>query len=130
MRFNALIRTHHITSRKKVGVLKRAAGTHQCLVLLRSGGCPGIMYVEGPEQVQVDAWVGVVRKLRYKDFQLVARSAPLVPEPAGDSTWSKASQDFAVSDGAVAEIDSVKEFGDYMTRRRVWHWWRKGMGYA
>ena len=70
--YNALIRTHHITSRKKVAALKRAADTHQCAVLLRSGGCPGIMYVEGGKE-PVESWVDVVRRLRYKDFQLVTR---------------------------------------------------------
>ncbi|KAJ5248625.1 hypothetical protein N7468_000076 [Penicillium chermesinum] len=128
MRFHALIRTHHITSRKKVGVLKRAADTHQCLVLLRSGGCPGIMYVEGPAQAQVDAWVGVVRKLRYKDFQLVMRSAQLIPE--GPDSAPAATSEADPLDGSLREIDSVKEFGEWMARRRVWHWWRRGMGYA
>ena len=58
--FNALIRTHHITSRKKVAVLKKAASTHGCRVLLRSGGSPGIMYVEGSEN-GVEQWVAAVQ---------------------------------------------------------------------
>lgn len=127
MRFNALIRTHHITSRKKIAALKRAASTHQCLVLLRSGGNPGIMYVESHGRSQVDAWVGVVRKLRYKDFQLVARSAPVIPG-ALEAPGSKA-LDFPAGDGVV-EVESVKEFGEWMTRRGVWEWWRRGMGYT
>ena len=124
MRFHALIRTHHITSRKKVAALKRAADAHQCLVFLRSGGCPGIMYVEG-DKMQVESWVGVVRKLRYKDFQLVTRPGPLLPE--GDEHRV---QDLMDSESGLSEVESVKEFGELMAKRRVWNWWRKGMGYA
>ncbi|KAJ6016664.1 hypothetical protein N7451_000043 [Penicillium sp. IBT 35674x] len=122
MRFNALIRTHHITSRKKVAALKRAADAHQCFVLLRSGGCPGIMYVEGQEQTNVESWVSVVRKLRYKDFQLVTRPGLLAPE--GDE------YSLPHPGSGLSEVESVKEFGDLMSKRRVWGWWRKGMGYA
>ena len=39
---NALIRTHHITSRKKVAKLKQAATFHDVFVLLRYGGAPGV----------------------------------------------------------------------------------------
>lgn len=54
--FNALIRTHHITSRKKVTKLKQAADATQVFALLRSGSSPGIMYVEGEEN-GVKQWV-------------------------------------------------------------------------
>ena len=57
--WNALIRTHHITSRKKVVKLKQAATAHPIFVLLRSGGAPGIMYVEG-SKAGVEEWVGTV----------------------------------------------------------------------
>lgn len=52
----AFIRTHHITSRKKVAALKLAAERHGCFALLRSGGSPGMMYVEGSEEA-VRSWV-------------------------------------------------------------------------
>ncbi|CAI7639812.1 unnamed protein product [Penicillium glandicola] len=133
--YNALIRTHHITSRKKVAALKRAADTHQCAVLLRSGGCPGIMYVEGGKE-PVESWVDVVRRLRYKDFQLVMR--PGAVEEEGE--WGKQGTgngngekkhgkelDLAVG---LDEVESVKEFGGMMAKRGVWNWWRRGMGYA
>jgi hypothetical protein len=64
--WNALIRTHHITSRKKVAKLKQAAGLHGVFVLLRSSGSPGIMYVEGGKDGVV-AWVDVVH---VRDFRL------------------------------------------------------------
>ncbi|KAF3386655.1 hypothetical protein F1880_001443 [Penicillium rolfsii] len=126
MLYNALIRTHHITSRKKVAALKRAADVHQCNVLLRSGGCPGIMYVEGRDKAQVEGWVGVVRKLRYKDFQLVTRPGALEPED-GLGVKQQKEEDL---DTGLAEVESVKEFGNCMEKRGVWNWWRKGMGYA
>lgn len=57
--FNALIRTHHITSKKKVAKLRQAADFSNVLALLRSGGPPGIMYVEG-EEGGVKDWVAAV----------------------------------------------------------------------
>ncbi|KGO67496.1 hypothetical protein PITC_009470 [Penicillium italicum] len=137
--YNALIRTHHITSRKKVAALKRAADTHQCAVLLRSGGCPGIMYVEGGKE-PVESWVDVVRRLRYKDFQLVTRPGIVEEEGAcgkqetatGTKNRNGEKKDGKDLDLAVGldEVESVKEFGSLMARRGVWNWWRRGMGYA
>lgn len=125
MRFNALIRTHHITSRKKVAALKRAADTHDCFVLLRSGGCPGIMYVEAQDKSRVEAWVGEVRRLRYKDFQLTTRPGEVAPEEEVKTSGGE-------KNGAngLSEVESVKEFGGFMAQRGVWNWWRRGMGYA
>lgn len=48
--YHALIKTHHITSRKKVSTIKAAADKHECYALLRSGGIPGVMYVEGSQE--------------------------------------------------------------------------------
>lgn len=131
---NALIRTHHITSRKKVAALKRAADTHQCSVLLRSGGCPGIMYVEGQGKERVESWVDVVRKLRYKDFQLVTRPGALEVERDGESEGRKKTSEREAEGPGLAlgldEVESVKEFGAIMAKRGVWKWWRRGMGYA
>jgi hypothetical protein len=144
MLYNALIRTHHITSRKKVSALKSAASAHNCFVLLRSGGVPGIMYVEGHQQDDVESWVGEVRNLRYKDFQLVTRPQALADEngardegPKGKQPKSKsaqkkerkANQEEPQSEIGLAEVESVKEFGSVMEQRGVWHWWRRGMGY-
>ena len=63
--WNALIRTHHITSRKKVAKLKQAAAGLTLFVLLRSGGSPGIMYVEGSRE-SVEEWVGAVQVRAYE----------------------------------------------------------------
>ncbi|KAJ5689812.1 hypothetical protein N7462_004204 [Penicillium macrosclerotiorum] len=133
MLYNALIRTHHITSRKKVAALKRAADTHQCYVLLRSGGCPGIMYVEGRDKEHVESWVDIVRKLRYKDFQLVTRPGQLACEDAGPQNSSPTTgnvRTHKTQNMGLSEVESVKQFGSCMAERGVWNWWRKGMGYA
>ncbi|KAJ5243632.1 hypothetical protein N7489_003728 [Penicillium chrysogenum] len=135
--YNTLIRTHHITSRKKVAALKRAADTHQCAVLLRSGGCPGIMYVEGGKD-PVESWVDVVRRLRYKDFQLVTRPAVVEEEEEdGRGKQGTGNRNGEKKDGkelglavGLDEVESVKEFGAIMAKRGVWNWWRRGMGYA
>ncbi|KAA8644892.1 hypothetical protein EYZ11_007484 [Aspergillus tanneri] len=135
---NALIRTHHITSRKKVSALKRAADTYNCFVLLRSGGCPGIMYVESKEKVAVESWVSTVRNLRYKDFQLVARPGVLADE---NQTYGENSKNHRYQERlsqemkrdqtiGLFEVETVKDFGSIMQQRGVWHWWRKGMGYT
>jgi hypothetical protein len=121
MLFNALIRTHHITSRKKIAVLKKAADTLNCFALLRTGGSPGVMYVEGRSD-DVEAWVSTVQRLRYKDCQLAARPAPVMDE---DSDCKKGEKEVG-----LREVESVREFGCAMKDRGVLEWWRKGMGYV
>ncbi|KAF3052772.1 hypothetical protein E8E11_011270 [Didymella keratinophila] len=118
--YNALIRTHHITSRKKVAKLRAAASNHNVYALLRYGGCPGVMYCQGAERGVRD-WVGDVQRLRYKDFQLVRK-------PAEKQTESQ-SNDSKIPYGKLEEMDTVKEFGAQMESFGVWNWWRVGMGY-
>lgn len=137
--FNALIRTHHITSRKKVAKLKQAADAHDVFALLRYGGAPGIMYVEGEEK-GVRQWVDAVhvralgtlliaeeslirsQNLRYKDYQLVSRPALLEREGGVSSPL--------IDKRGLYEMDTVKAFGHEMQCRAVYGWWRRGMGYA
>ena len=57
--YNALIKTHHVTSRKKIALLKKTAERLSVYALLRVGGTPGVMYVEGSEE-DVKEWVGTV----------------------------------------------------------------------
>jgi hypothetical protein len=120
--YNALIRTHHITSRKKVAKLRAAASNYNVYALLRYGGCPGIMYCQGSESGVKD-WVSTVQRLRYKDFQLVTK-------PAEKKTEGKSGTEGAVTYGKLEEAESVKEFGAHMESFGVWGWWRKGMGYT
>lgn len=121
--WNALIRTHHITSRKKVLKLRAAASNCNVYALLRSGGCPGIMYCEGSESGVKD-WVTTVQRLRYKDFQLATKPAE---KPASRITGKDNGRP---EYGKLEEVDSVKEFGSRMEQKGVWEWWRRGMGYV
>jgi len=57
--YNALIRTHHVTSRKKVGKVKKMAVHELRYLLIRSGGSPGLMYAEGSEESLKD-WISGV----------------------------------------------------------------------
>lgn len=84
------------------------------------------MYVEGQKE-RVESWVDVVRRLRYKDFQLVTRPGILEEEDGREQHNGEGSPDLA---SGLDEVDSVKEFGGIMARRGVWNWWRRGMGYA
>lgn len=57
--YRLLIKTHHMTSRKKILTLTRAASNLQCSVLLKIGSRPpGIMLAEGE---QADEWLKVVK---------------------------------------------------------------------
>ena len=116
--YNALIRTHHITSRKKVAALKAAAKDLQCYALLRSGGVPGVMYVQASNQDTVQTWVETVRNLRYKDYQLA-------------SATSSAANGFTASKyGTLEEVSTVKEMSAKMEEVFLIEWWRKAMGFA
>jgi len=134
--YNALIRTHHITSRKKVAVLRASAHRNSCYVLIRSGGRPGIMYCQGSE-TSVRQWVSDVqvksrlerfdgrvltcsKNLRYKDFRLASRPSPIPNEYSLTS---------AISPGSFIEVESVKEFGRLMEKLALLSWWRQAMGY-
>jgi hypothetical protein len=119
--YNALIRTHHITSRKKVAKLRQAAANCNIYALLRYGGCPGIMYCQGTESGVRD-WVSSVQRLRYKDFQLVKK-------PAAKEVDDLKPKEQSVAYGKLEEVDSVKEYGAMMEGLGVRSWWRRGMGY-
>jgi hypothetical protein len=120
--YNALVRTHHITSRKKVAKLRQAAANYNIYALLRYGGCPGVMYCQGTESGVKD-WVYVLQRLRYKDFQLVKK-------PAAKEADINATEGHDVPYGRLIEVDTVKEFGAKMEEFGVWSWWRNGMGYV
>ncbi|MCJ1382070.1 hypothetical protein MMC17_005182 [Xylographa soralifera] len=118
--YHALVRTHHITSRKKVAKLKHAADALGVYVLLRSGGSPGLMYVEGKEE-GVKEWVSVVQRLRYKDYQLAARPAGIEKRKDGEMESESA---------GLHEVASVKDFGLKMDEKGILGWWRRAMGYT
>lgn len=125
----ALIRTHHITSRKKVSTLKAAAKQHNVFALLRSGGVPGVMYVEGGDE-GVRAWVDTVKDLRYKDYQLVASpsSCPAPKTAKNEKRKQKAGEDEGIT-WDLQEVETVKEFGQIMEEKGEIDWWRRAMGF-
>lgn len=118
--YNALIKTHHITSRKKVSKLKKEAHSETEFVLIRSGGSPGLMYVEGAEN-GVKEWVDAVQGLRYKDYQLLCRPAPLESDASGSSAQGHSR--------GFDERGSVQEFASVMEKKGLLSWWRQAMGY-
>lgn len=139
--YHALIRTHHITSRKKVAALRQAAKKHDVHVVLCSGKPPGIMYVKGIEQKSVQTWVDTVQvkhecavilhptrtdqsqSLRYKDYKVAQKT---IRADSGPDT----AMDTAFEPGRLFEVESVRDFGNSMSKHRVYDWWRSAMGYA
>ena len=116
--YNALIRTHHITSRKKVAAIKAATKELQCYALLRSGGAPGVMFVQADDHERVQAWVDKVRNLRYKDYQLVSHVKPAI-------------QGFPSREyGTLEEVPSVKDMATKMKASSLDQWWRMAMGFS
>ena len=115
--FNALIWTHHITSRRKLAVAKTAAKRWNCFVLMRTGGTPGIMYVEGGSHRAVVNWVDTIHRLRYKDYHLIASVRDQIA--SGE-----------VNPGVLEEVKTVSEFGARMEEKGLTDWWRKAMGFV
>ena len=56
--YRVLIKTHHMTSRKKILAITKAAKRLSCSVLLKTGGPPGIMLAEGEGALE---WMEIVR---------------------------------------------------------------------
>lgn len=58
--FRALIKTHHMTSRRKIQAITHSAKHKSCSVILKTGKPPGVMIAEG-EEVRVREWVADVK---------------------------------------------------------------------
>lgn len=71
MIYRALIKTHHMTSRKKIQRLCKATKAQQCSVVIKTGRPPGVMIAEGEEQRNVQEWIEVV-KARHTYFAAAA----------------------------------------------------------
>ena len=68
--YHALIKTHHIISRRKISKLKSSAHDNAVYVLIRSAAkSPGLMYVEGRGESGVKAWVDDVKVCTSKHVQ-------------------------------------------------------------
>lgn len=55
-----LIKTHHMTSVRKIDKITKAAKKLDCAVLLKTGRPPGVMLAEG-EVGKADEWLDVVK---------------------------------------------------------------------
>ncbi len=154
--FNCLIRTHHITSRKKLRRVRKAASQLDVeWVLVRSGGSPGLMYGESREPARLTDWVASVQALRYKDFRCVSKPGPVSPSPS-PSTFPSPSASSSVDSASISgsasnpggkttctpvtpsahlpavgfhETTSLLEFSKEMEKRGLIKWWRKAMSY-
>lgn len=118
--FATLIRTHHVTSRKKLQRVKKAAAHFDVpFVLVRYGGSPGLVYGESPDAAALNAWVSAVKDLRYKDFQCVWK--PELKEVSSKTTTAD------VPAEEFNETESVAEFGRIMDRKGLAEWFRIGL---
>lgn len=61
MPFRALIKTHHMTSRKKIQTLSKAAKAHSCAVVFKTGRPPGVMIAEAEDEDNLNQWVDTVK---------------------------------------------------------------------
>lgn len=114
--FATFIRTHHVTSRKKLQRVKRAAAQFDVpFVLVRYGGSPGLMYGESPDAASLTSWVSAVKDLRYKDFQCVWKPEHKDVNEIVDVT------------GGFNETDTVSEFGQLMDRKGLGDWFKTGL---
>ena len=98
--------------------MKVAAKHIGCAALLRSGGTPGVMYVESRRLGDLNKWVETVHDLRYKDYQLVSPPGEVPGRPLVEEIF-----DFD-------EVGSVKDFGARMEEKGVLEWWRRAIGYV
>ena len=115
--YRALIKTHHMTSRKKIQSLTRAAKGYNCAVVIKTGRPPGVMLAESTNRNDIEAWVQTVRRLRYKDYSLMKM------ESVGQGQLK-------VEMGHVQEFQELKDFGRYLEECSIWQWWREHMGFA
>ncbi|KAM0347762.1 hypothetical protein ACHAPU_004777 [Fusarium lateritium] len=114
--FNCLIRTHHITSRKKLQRVRRAAQQLNVdWLFVRSGGSPGIMFAEARDEAGLNEWVATVQALRYKDFRCVAKPA--------------SAESVGMTRTGFEETESVAVFAKVMDEKGLEKWWKRGMGY-
>lgn len=115
--FTTLIRTHHVTSRKKLQRVRKAAAHFNVpFVLVRYGGSPGLMYGESADAASLTSWVSAVKDLRYKDFQCVWK-----PERKDVNETEAAPM------GPFHEVEAVSEFGQLMDRKGLGEWFKIGL---
>lgn len=114
--FATLIRTHHVTSHKKLLYLKRASAQFEIpYVVVRYGGSPGLMYGESPDERALNSWIRAVQDLKFKDYQCVYKpELKLVNDAPGPG-------------GSYHKTNSVSEFGKIMERAGLGDWFKHGL---
>ena len=79
MLYRALIKTHHMTSRKKITAITKAAKQYNCAVYLKTGmHPPGVMLGEcdgGEGEEDLKAWV---KSVKVRIFLLPVFSPPIL----------------------------------------------------
>ncbi|KAI4239974.1 MAG: hypothetical protein L6R40_005406 [Gallowayella cf. fulva] len=116
--FQALIKTHHMTSRRKIQAIAKSAKHNACSVVLKTGKPPGVMIAQG-EEAGVREWVDGVKRLRYKDYRLLRLEA--VKQGSGQ---------LSTPSGNVEELDSMKDLSAYLAECEMLPWWTEHMGFA
>ncbi|KAL8893643.1 MAG: hypothetical protein Q9192_005067 [Flavoplaca navasiana] len=116
MMYRALIKTHHMTSRKKIQAITKSAKQHSCSVLLKTGKPPGVMIAEGTEDA-VKQWVEGVKRLRYKDYRFLRLEA------VTSGQW-------ITTPGKVEEFGAMKDLSAHLEECEVWEWWAEHMGFT
>lgn len=119
MLHRALIKTHHMTSRKKIQALTKAAKSLSCSVVLKTGRPPGVMLAEAETQDAVQEWVDVVKRLRYKDYRMLKMEE--LEDDKGRLT---------LEPGHVRECEEMKDLGAYLDECGMKEWWTEHMGFA
>ncbi|KAL9025858.1 MAG: hypothetical protein Q9180_007580, partial [Flavoplaca navasiana] len=143
--YRALIKTHHMTSQKKIQAITKSAKQHSCSVFLKTGKPPGVMIAEGTEDA-VKQWVEGVKvgstrssipfskrinfytrsvraqtqmkqRLRYKDYRLLRLEAVTMGQ-------------LATTRGYVTEFGAMKDLSAHLEECEVWEWWAEHMGFT
>lgn len=118
MLYRALIKTHHMTSRKKIQRLCKATRAQQCSVVIKTGLPPGVMIAEGEEQGNVQEWIKVVKAMRYKFYDL------LCFEEVGEHQGR-----LLVEPGHVQEFTEMKHMDTFLESCKAKQWWATKMGF-
>ncbi|KAL8678976.1 MAG: hypothetical protein Q9186_004697 [Xanthomendoza sp. 1 TL-2023] len=120
--FRALIKTHHMTSRRKIQALTKSAKHNSISVILKTGKPPGVMIAEAANEHAVKAWVDSVKRLRYKDYRLLRLEA-VTQGGLGQAR-------LPLTPGNVQELSSMKDLSAYLSGCEMLTWWTEHMGFA
>lgn len=137
----ALIKTHHMTSRTKLTHIAHLTRTLDVSVLLRIGPVsPGVILVEAGDDNDNDTlrcWIAAVKKLRYLGWSCHGRRQVEIPQlgrvvSRGDVRMTTSLSDFA---GVLAEVDAIPTSTSAATtgdglQTALLPWWKDKMGFG